>query len=106
MTIVAILIVAIFAERVLRTYRWQFQAKRDGTETDASVSWIEKSRGSYRGEEYIWYYYYVRFLRADGTETEARLLNPKKSLVRGSRVRIRYLPERDSCAVLTKILQV
>ena len=106
MTIVAILIVLCFARLVLRTYKWQYLAKCGGTETDAAVSWIEEcTRTAAGGATYVFRYYYVRYIRVDGLETEARLLNPKKRLLVGSRLRIRYLPERSEVAVLMEEME-
>ena len=48
-------------------------------------------------------YYYVRFQKNDGLETEARLLNPNKKLTLGSHVRIRYLPWHEGVATLMEI---
>lgn len=101
---VAIFMVLLFAWYVLRTYWWQYTAKRYGIEADACVSWIEKQVGVSQGAEYVMRHYYVRFMRADGLENEARLLNPKKQLLPGARIRICYLPEKDDYAVLTEIL--
>lgn len=104
MLYIALFMVLLFAIYVLRTYWWQYTAKWYGIETDASVSWIEKQVGTSQGGEYVMRHYYVRFLKADGRENEARLLNPKKQLLPGTRIRIRYLPERDNYAVLTAVL--
>ena len=105
MTHIAMALVLGFAYYVGRTYWWEHQARQTGTETDAVVSWIEKSvRGNQHGSyTYYYYYYYVRYHREDGLETEARLWNPRKELVPGSKIRIRYLPTRDNYAVLTEI---
>lgn len=101
MTIVALIIVLFFARLVLRTYWWQYDAMQNGTETDAFVSWIEETTMWGYGGDYVWHSYYVRFWNEDGLETEARLINPKKQLAAGSKVRIRYLARRDKVAVLT-----
>ena len=106
MTTIALFLVLIFAGFVLRTYWWQFDTKRNGMEAEAFVSWIEKEVGYSRGQQYTWYRYYVRFVNEDGLETELKLLNPKKRLVTGSKVRIRYTPKRNKYAVLTEILAV
>lgn len=105
MAVVAIGMVLFFAWYVLRTYWWQYRAKYHGIEADARVCSIEEEVHSARGEKYTWHYFYVRFMKADGLETEARLLNPKKRLSVGSRVRIRYLPYKDQYAVLTEIME-
>ena len=105
MTGVAIAMVGIFAFFVIRTYVWQYDAKLNGVDAEARVSWIERvvryGRGD--GAEYPMTYYYVRFQRDDGLENEARLLNPNKRLKVGSRVRIRYIPGRENIATLMEI---
>ena len=99
-SIIAAAIVLLFAWYVLRTYVWQYEAKIYGTETEGTVSRIETEKRSADGADYFFRYYYVRFLREDGLETEARIMNPKKRLCAGSQVRICYLPERNSQAFL------
>lgn len=105
MTYIAVALVLLFAYYVGRTYLWEYQAKQTGTETDAVVSWIERSVRGYQYGSFTYYYYYVRYRRADGLETEARLWNPKKELAPGTRIRIRYLPTRDNYAVLTEVVE-
>ena len=101
MTTIAVLMVFGFGVYVFRNYWWRMiTAKRYGTEADATVSRIEREVRRFHGEEYVQYVCYVCFRRQDGLENEARLLNPKKHLRMGSQVRIRYLPERNDCAVM------
>ena len=47
-------------------------------------------------------FYDVSFRTPDGLQNEARLLNPKGFLEVGSRLRIRYLPEKDCFAVMAE----
>lgn len=103
---VAIGIVALFAVYVFRKYWWRIiAAKWYGTETEAFVSRIEEnvvssvSTGTYCAPVRV-FNYYVTFPATNGVENEAKLLNPKKGLTTGTRVRIRYLPEQTDCAVL------
>ncbi len=107
MTGIVIAIVGFFAFLVIRTYIWQYNAKLNGVDAEAYVSWIEHvvrhGYGYGDGAEYPMTYYYVRFQRYDGLETEARLLNPNKNLTVGSHVRIRYLPWRADIATLMEI---
>ena len=105
MEIVAIALVLLYAAPVIRSYWRQHQARLGGTETDAYVSWIEKNERTAYGGTVVWRYCYVRFLKENGQEAEARLFNPSKKLLAGSRVRIRYLPERDNYAVLTAVTE-
>ena len=105
MRIIAIAIVGFFAFFIIRTYVWQYNAKLNGLDAEAYVSWIEKvvRCGGGDGAEYPMKYYYVRFQRYDGLETEARLMNPNKKLMMGSHVRIRYVPGREEIATLMEI---
>lgn len=105
MTGIAIAIVGILAFFVIRTYIWQYCAKLNGVDTEAYVSLIqhEALHTHPNGRKYPTAYYYVRFQKDDGSESEARLLNPKKKLTVGSHVRIRYLPWREDVATLMEI---
>ncbi len=107
MTTIAIALVGVFGFFVIRTYVWQYNAKLNGVDTEATVSWIERMVRTGGGDaaQYPITYYYVRFRRQDGSETEARLLNPSKKLELNSRVRIRYLPWRDELATLMEVLE-
>ena len=103
MTVFALILVALFVRYIYRNY-WgrMLAAKWYGTETDATVSRIERNVLRFRGEEYPVYNCYVRFVRQDGMENEALLLNPKRTLAQGSRIRVRYLPEKNDVAVMPR----
>ena len=91
MIYVAFILILLFAAYLCRNYWWPLvKAKWDGIETDARVSRIA---------EYPRRFVYVSFSRQDGVQNEARLLNPKKALMVGDTVRIRYLEEKNDCAV-------
>ena len=102
---IAITIVGILALFVIRTYIQQYSAKLNGVDAEAYVSLIqhEALHTHPNGRTYPMTYYYVRFQKDDGLETEARLLNPNKKLTMGSHVRIRYLPWRTDIATLMEI---
>ena len=103
MTVIAILLIVAFIAYIFRNYWWWlFRAKRDGIETDAYICRIEKDKRFSDGAEYPRRFFYVSFLRQDGLQTEARLLNPKGALRIGDQVRIRYLEEKNDCAVLIR----
>ena len=106
MTGIAIAIVGIFAFFVIRTYLWQYSAKLNGIDAEAYVSLIQHDalHTHPNGRKYPITYYYVRFRKDDGLETEARLLNPNKKLTMGSHVRIRYLPGHEDVATLMEIM--
>ena len=105
MMYIAITIVGILALFVIRTYIQQYSAKLNGVDAEAYVSLIqhEALHTHPNGRTYPMTYYYVRFQKGDGLETEARLLNPNKKLTMGSHVRIRYLPWRADIATLMEI---
>ena len=103
MTIIALILIALFAAFVLKTDWWQMKTRWLGTETDARVSWIERDKRTADGAEYPRRFYYVRFLRENGLETEAKLYGTGVELAVGTKVRIRYLPERDNRAVLVRV---
>ena len=105
MTCIALTMVGILAFFVIRTYIQQYNAKLNGVDAEAYVSLIqhEALHTHPNGRTYPVTYYYVRFQKDDGLETEARLLNPKKKLTVGSYVRIRYLPWRADIATLMEI---
>ena len=105
MTSVAMAMVGVFAYFVIRTYVRQYNAKLNGIDAEAQVSWIEHvvRHGVGDGAEYPITYYYVTFRRDDGLETEARLMNPGKKLRMGSRVRIRYIPGQEKAVTLMEI---
>ncbi len=102
---IAIAMVGLFAFFVIRTYFWQYNAKLNGVDAEAYVSWIEHvvRYGAGDGAQYPMTYYYVRFQRYDGLETEARLMNPNKKLEMGGHVRIRYIPGREEIATLMEM---
>ncbi len=103
MTVVALILVGLFVRYIYRNYWGRIlAAKWYGTETDATVSRIERNVLRFRGEEYPVYNCYVRFARQDGLENEARLLNPKRTMAQGSRIRVRYLPEKNDVAVMRR----
>ena len=100
MTVVAMLLVLLFAAYLFRNYWWRLiKAKWYGTETDAYISRIEEDKRIADGAEFSRRFYYVRFARQDGLQNEARLLNPKGPLMAGDKIRIRYLEEKNDCAV-------
>ena len=103
MTVIAILLIVVFAAYIFRNYWWWlFKAKWYGIETDAYISRIEKDKRFSDGADYPRRFFYVSFPRQDGLQTEARLLNPKGALLVGDKVRIKYLEEKNDCAVLVR----
>ena len=103
MTTVALILVFLYLTPVFRSYYRQFTTQRYGTETEAYVTCIDETVAYARGQKCVWRNCYVRFLKDDGQIAEAKLINPKKNLFRGNKVRIRYIPGKTDCAVLTGI---
>ena len=111
MTVVAIIFVLVFAGYVFKNDGWRiYKTNRYGTEVEASVNRIEKisMRASGTGcaayADFSCYRFYVTFQAENGLPYEARLLNPKKRLTEGSRIRIKYLDDQSADAVLTEII--
>ena len=106
MTTVALIFVALYLTPVFKSYLRQFNTQRYGTETDAFVSYVDETVTTERCQTYTWRSDYVRFQKEDGQVTEAKLINPKNKLHRGSKVWIRYIPGKTDCAVLTGITEI
>lgn len=101
MTIIAVLMILLFAAYIFRNYWYRLiKAKWYGIETTAYISRIEEDKKTADGADFTRRFFYVRFSRQDGLQNEARLLNPKGALQIGDKVRIRYLEEKNDCAVL------
>ena len=107
MTDIAVIFVLLFALYIFKVYWWRILKTRwYGTEADAYVSRIEDEKMSLTYIDYSRYYSrncYAVFQAKNGLENEAKLLNPNKRLTEGSLIRIRYLPEKADCAILTEI---
>ena len=103
---IAMILVLLFGVYVFRNHGWRIiQAKRNGIETEACVSRIVEDKKTADGADYYRRFCYVTFRTDDGLQNEVRLINPKKGLVTGRTVRIRYLPERNDYAVLMKVTE-
>ena len=105
MAVVAVLMVAAFFIYIYRNY-WLLllSAGWYGIEAEAYVNRIERVVRHAGGADYPMQYTYVCYQGPDGLEKEARLLNPKKALIPGDRLRIRYLPDKQDRVVLAAIL--
>ena len=106
MEILAVILVLAFAAYIYKNYWGRIlKTRRDGIETEALVSRVEEEDRISSGTPYRIRNCYAIFRTEDGLENEVRLLNPKKSLAKGSIIRIRCLPGRVSYAVLTGIVK-
>lgn len=92
---------------------WAFvvtkKVKKEGYETDATISRIELQEWS--GGIEAWEHgsvtkdYYITFTNHKGQTVEALLSNPgDHEFKKGDRIRIKYLPDRQDYPVLVKIL--
>ena len=101
MTVIAVLLILLFTAYIFRNY-WHtlIKAKWNGIETDAYISRIEEDKRMADGADFPRRFFYVIVPRQDGLQAEARLLNPNGALQIGDKVRIRYLEEKNDCAVL------
>ena len=104
MNTIAMIMVLVFGIYVFKNDGWRIiQAKRYGIETDACVSRIVEDKKASDGADYYRRFFYVTFRTTDGLQNEARLINPKGGLVTGSTIKVKYLPEKNDYAVMTKV---
>ncbi len=106
MKYVMILFFALIACGGIWAYFFTKKVKREGIETDAAVCRIDKhehtdSEGHTSWSEEL----VINYVNQEGELVEATLSNPKKGLRLGSRIRIRYLPDRQEYPVMTEILE-
>ena len=96
---------ALLAVGVVLILLRRSRIKRLGTETDAVVSRIEREESrNDDGSTHTSVYYYVSYLDDELRNVEAVLMTPPKGLEMGTRLRIRYLPDKPKFAVVTEVL--
>ncbi|MBQ9534833.1 MAG: DUF3592 domain-containing protein [Clostridia bacterium] len=94
-TVLIILFVAAAAGLLVFTVRRNKAIQQSGIEADAVITRIEESDISDSdGSSDISYTYYVEYRTAEGQTIEARLGNEPKNITVGSRLRIKYLPDK------------
>ena len=103
-----ILLIAFAAVIVLGGV-WAFfttrRVKRDGIDAEAVVSCIKESViENSDGTDDIRRTTYVQYRTLEGKTVEAVLSNPKSDLTEGTRVLIKYLPNKTEYPVLIEIL--
>lgn len=77
------------------------KVKREGIEADAFVSRIDVDESTDSdGMTSTTEKYFVRYMGQDGKMVEARLANPKKGLLMGDRIKVKYLAEKPKYAVM------
>lgn len=80
--------------------------KRNGTETEAVVSRIERQES--RNDDGIIVstdFYIVAYVNEARQTAEATLLDPPMGLKKGSRVKIKYDPNKPKSAVVTEVIE-
>ena len=97
-----IIIVFVAAVGLFVGYK-NLYTKKNGIETEATVTRIEEDIQSDSDGISTTYKYYVRYTTAEGQPQDALISNPgfKKCDV-GDRIRIKYLPEKPNAAVWIK----
>lgn len=77
------------------------KVKREGIEADAFVFRIDVDESTDSdGMTTTTRKFFVRYTSQDGKVAEARLANPRRGLVMGDRIKIKYLPENPKYAVM------
>ncbi|MBE7003731.1 MAG: DUF3592 domain-containing protein [Ruminococcaceae bacterium] len=90
---VALLLVAAVG-LIVFTIRRNKAIRENGIEADAVVSRIEENEDLDSDGGGVSYTYYVQYQTQDGQVIEARLGNVPKNIAVGSRLRIKYLPDK------------
>ena len=83
----------------------KLRIKRNGTETEAVVSRIDSQESRNDDGSYVSTDYYIVTYKSEVWQTmEATLLNPPTGLKVGSRVKIKYSPDKPKMAVVTELI--
>ena len=95
------LVVALIIGGIVYSIMRTNKVKQDGIEADAFVARVdvEESTDS-DGMTSTTEKYTVRYTGQDGKAVEARLANPRKGLVMGDRIKVKYLPEKPKYVVM------
>ena len=108
--IIFIVILAAFAIGGIWAFVVSKKVKKDGIETDAVVSRVERHEWSggtgdtWAGDS-VTEEYYITYTNQEGQAVEALLTNPgNHTFKEGDKIKIKYLPERQDYPVLVKIL--
>ena len=77
--------------------------QKDGIEADAVVSRMDENEsGDGDGHRDVTYVYYVTYRTQDGREVEAKLGNEPAHIAVGSKLRIKYLPDKPKYVIPAK----
>ena len=91
--LIAVVVIALVAAAVF-TIKRNNAIQKNGIEADAVVSRIEEQETENDGRREVNYIYYVQYQTQDGKTVEAKLGNEPAHLFVGSKLRIKYLPDK------------
>ena len=98
---IAVVVIALVVAAVF-TIKRNNAIQKNGIEADAVVSRIEDQETENDGHREVNYIYYVQYQTQDGKTVEAKLGNEPAHLFVGSKLRIKYLPEKPKYVIPAK----
>jgi uncharacterized protein YpmB len=105
--ILFIVVIGVIAILFVYSLIEQNKIKKDGILTDAEVSSVDVSESTDTdGTTSYTRTYYVTYRNREGHIIEAVLINPKKSLREGNKVKIKYLPKKPRKAILIDLIEI
>ena len=99
--LIAVVVIALVAAAVF-TIKRNNAIQKNGIEADAVVSRIEDQETENDGRREVNYIYYVQYQTQDGKTVEAKLGNEPAHLFVGSKLRIKYLPDKPKYVIPAK----
>ena len=100
--VIGVIVIAVIVGFVFN-YKRSKAINENGIETDAVVSHIKENEGEDAdGNRTVEYVYYVRYTNEAGESVEAKLGNPPRFLMEGTKLRIKYLPEKPKYVLAVK----
>ena len=98
---IAVVVIALVVAAVF-TIKRNNAIQKNGIEADAVVSRIEDQETENDGRREVNYIYYVQYQTQDGKTVEAKLGNEPAHLFVGSKLRIKYLPDKPKYVIPAK----
>ena len=101
--LIAVVVILLVGSAVF-TIKRNMAIQKGGIEADAVVSRIQENEGEpdEHGHRDITYTYYVQYQTQDGKTVEAKLGNEPAHLFVGSKLRIKYLPDKPKYVIPAK----
>lgn len=100
--LIAVAVIVLVVAAVFTIKRNQ-AIQKNGVEADAVVSRIEENENrDDDGHRDVTYTYYVQYQTQDGKTVEAKLGNEPAHLFVGSKLRIKYLPDKPKYVIPAK----